>query len=285
MPTSTDQVMQRAVQRAGMSKVPPDSRIYRPAEGVERVLAVIDAPCDELAAARAAGFDLVLAHHPPDLFVGEDFLRVMDRHVDLMTTAGVPPDKAARARDEARSVFVRGRGARGRGAASHEAIARVAEEAGIGLMNVHQPCDEVGRRILQATADALDPKATAADLVEAFGSLPEIAWAEERPRIVCGRPDAPLGRTLVVHAAGTNGGYAVAAALFEAGVGTVVYIHLDPAEGERLRAEGRGTVIVTGHYASDSVGINPLLDDLERDGIELAVGPKLIRAQASGGGA
>ena len=71
----------------------------------------------------------------------------------------------------------------------------------------------------------------------------------------------------MIHAAGVNGGYPVANALFENGVDTVVYIHLFSEEqGDRLREENKGSLILTGHYGSDSLGINPLVDDLEQRG-------------------
>jgi len=47
----------------------------------------------------------------------------------------------------------------------------------------------------------------------------------------------------------------------------VVYIHISPADLAKLKADGVGNLIVTGHIASDSVGINPLIDRLEENGI------------------
>jgi hypothetical protein len=85
---------------------------------------------------------------------------------------------------------------------------------------------------------------------------------------------------VVIHAAGVNGGYPVANALFENGVDTVVYIHLFSEEQEdRLRGENKGNLIVTGHYGSDSLGINPLVDELERRGLEIACRNKMVRVR------
>jgi hypothetical protein len=66
-----------------------------------------------------------------------------------------------------------------------------------------------------------------------------------------------------------NGGFAVADAYFEYGLDTVVYIHLDEPELEKLKDVGRGQLVVLGHIASDSVGINPFLDALAERGIEV----------------
>jgi hypothetical protein len=72
-----------------------------------------------------------------------------------------------------------------------------------------------------------------------------------------------------VHGAGTNGGYAVARAYFQAGVDTVLYIHIAPEEAQRLRNEASGNLIVSGHISSDLVGINPFVAKLEERGLEV----------------
>jgi NAD(P)-dependent dehydrogenase (short-subunit alcohol dehydrogenase family) len=85
-----------------------------------------------------------------------------------------------------------------------------------------------------------------------------------------GRLDRPAGKVAVFHGAGTNGGAAVARALFAAGVGTVVYIHVSPEEAEALnRGDPTGNLIVSGHIASDLIGINLFVAELENRGIEV----------------
>jgi imidazolonepropionase-like amidohydrolase len=148
-------------------------------------------------------------------------------------------------------------------------------------MNIHLPCDEIGRRILQQLADCLAPSGTVADLVNAYRALPEMTASSEGVELVCGSPAAQLGTTVVVHAAGTNGGYPVANALFEGGIGTVVYIHLSDRQRIRLMEENKGNLILTGHYASDSLGINPLIDALEDAGVKVDCCNKMIRVKSS----
>ncbi|HYS71398.1 MAG TPA: hypothetical protein VEM95_03155, partial [Thermoplasmata archaeon] len=78
---------------------------------------------------------------------------------------------------------------------------------------------------------------------------------------------------VVLHGAGTNGGYHVAKCAFDHGIDTVVYIHIDPGHLQRVRAEfaAKGkNLIVTGHVASDSIGINVLVRSLREHGLEIA---------------
>ena len=75
------------------------------------------------------------------------------------------------------------------------------------------------------------------------------------------------GKVVVAHGAGTNGGYSVARAYFDHGIGTVIYIHINPAELKKLQDYGKGNLIISGHIASDMVGINPYLRELQKRGI------------------
>jgi len=87
-----------------------------------------------------------------------------------------------------------------------------------------------------------------------------------------GRATNPLGRWVVLHGAGTNGGYPIAKCAFDHGIDTVVYIHVDPGHLARLRGEfaAKGkNLVVTGHVASDSIGINVLVRALREHGLEV----------------
>lgn len=271
---NTADIMQLSLDLAGMDAVPADSGIFRPCEDVRRVLLGIDMGREDLLLAGQEGFDLVLAHHP---IHWASFLKVMDRHETFMAEAGVP---AARARESSREnkAFWEKLVDPDHAEGMVRELCALAEELDLGFMNVHLPCDELGRRILQEHADELAPSATVSTLIERFESLPEIEAAGEGVRLVCGHAHAELGRTFVIHGAGVNGGYPVADALFESGVGTVVYIHLFSEEQEtRLRRESKGNLILTGHYGSDSLGINPLADELERRGIEVRSCNRMVR--------
>jgi Duf34/NIF3 (NGG1p interacting factor 3) len=271
---NTADIMRLSLEMAGMDAIPADSGIFWPCEKVERVLLGIDIASEDLVRARDQGFDLVLAHHPIHWAA---FLKVMGRHEKLMKDAGVPEERAKQSCRENES-FWEGMVDTLHAERFSRELSAFAEEIDVGLMNIHLPCDEVGRRILQDQADELAPSAAASALMERFESLPEVEAAGEGVRLVCGKAHARLGRTVVIHGAGVNGGYPVANALFDSGIGTVVYIHLFSGEQEtRLREESKGNLILTGHYGSDSLGINPLVDELERRGIEVHCCNEMVR--------
>jgi len=79
---------------------------------------------------------------------------------------------------------------------------------------------------------------------------------------------------------GTGGSEDAYAKLAVAGVGTVIGMHI----GEKHRKEAEKNhinVVIAGHMASDSLGINLLLDNLEKKGVEVAPCAGLIRVKRS----
>lgn len=75
---------------------------------------------------------------------------------------------------------------------------------------------------------------------------------------------------------GTGGSEDAYAKLATAGVGTMVVMHI----GEKHRKEAEKNhvnVVIAGHMASDSLGLNLFLDELARRGIEIMPCAGLLR--------
>ena len=265
-----------ALDLSGMNAIPKDSAIFCPTDKVRRILLGIDIGEEDIRRAKDTGYDLVITHHPIDQ---TRFMSVMDRQEKLMHHAGVSADKAEKACRQNKAVYEKWTQSLPHDENTDRLIA-LAHTVRIGFMNIHQPCDEIGRRILQDMADAAGASGTVSSLMDTYQTLPEMTHSTEGIQLVCGDPDATTGKTMVIHAAGTNGGYPVATALFESGIGTVVYIHLHSNDqAARLRKENKGNLILTGHYASDSLGINPLVDALENAGVEVDCCNKMTRVK------
>ena len=60
-----------------------------------------------------------------------------------------------------------------------------------------------------------------------------------------------------------------AKAYFEAGIGTLIVMHMPEDVLDAIREQNIGNIIVAGHMASDSVGINKLIAKWEEEGIEV----------------
>lgn len=257
-----------------MTEVPADSAIYVPADSVRRVLFGIDLGPAELLFAKQAGYDLAISHHPLDTLINA--WQVYGRHVDIMVANGVP-EAAARAAVADRMEVMRVRSQ----AQNYDHVPSFARLLGMPYMNVHGPCDELGRQRIQAAVDhilASKPGIRLGQLAEALGrAVPEFAKVPTTIQPVLGDPEAPAGRVAVAHGAYTNGGYKVARAYYEHGVQTVIYIHVLPDDLLRLRQEGQGQLVVTGHTVSDAIGINPFIDALEEHGVEVTAFSGIVR--------
>ncbi|MBC7219946.1 hypothetical protein H5T55_00430 [Candidatus Bipolaricaulota bacterium] len=265
---TTEDILRLALDMAGLTEVPADTAIYCPGKGIRRVLAGIDLEGAELIVAKDRGFDLALTHHPAGGAAVLHMDRVFVRHVELMVRAGVPEEAARRAvADKSFEDRITGQ------TRNYERLPALARLLGIAYMNIHTPLDEIGRRRMAEAAGELSADARVADLVahfrDRFGEFRHAVSAIQCP---VGDLRSRLGRVAVAHGAGTNGGYPVAKAYFDHGVDTVIYIHVSPAVVRKLTEEYEGTgknLLVTGHIASDSLGINPFLAALREKGLEI----------------
>jgi len=266
MRVNTERLMEIALDMAGLSEVPGDSAVHHAGRGIRRLLVGIDLRAPELALARSLGVDAVLTHHPVGVAT-LNFHTVLQRHVDQMIAAGVPAEAARAAIDEtaaARRVLD--------SMTNYDHDPSIARLLDMPYLNIHTPLDEIGRRRMAGSAATVPAERTVGDLVRRFvETFEEFRAAATRVEVLVGKETHRLGRVVVSHAAGTNGGYSVGKAYFEHGVDTLVYIHCRPDDARRLEAEFGETkaLVVTGHIASDSVGINPYVDRLRNEGLDV----------------
>jgi putative NIF3 family GTP cyclohydrolase 1 type 2 len=263
---NTQRLMEIALDMAGLSEVPGDSAVHHAGRVIRRLLVGIDLRAPELALAKSLGYGAVLTHHPVGVAT-LGFHTVLQRHVDQMMAAGVPETAAHAAIDEtatARRVLD--------SMANYDHDPSIARLLDMPYLNIHTPLDEIGRRRMADAAATVPAESTVSDLVRRFvETFEEFRAAATHVEVLVGRETHRLGRVVVSHAAGTNGGYSVGKAYFEHGVDTLVYIHCRPDDARRLDAEFGETkaLVVTGHIASDSVGITPYVDRLRREGVDV----------------
>jgi hypothetical protein len=262
---TTEQLMQIAMEMAGQTAWPADSMIHVPGKDIKKIIFGIDMGVPEIMLGKQLGYDLVLAHHPDPRVT--TFPDVLDLHTDIMVRNGIPEKEAkeavARFKDGIAAV---------RHSANYDHAPSFARLLGMPYMNIHNPLDEIGRRIMQEAVDAhVGPESTVADVVAALNTLPEIKNAPTKVAVRLGALSNKAGKTVVVHGAGTNGGSTLARLYFQHGTDTVIYIHCAPAEVAKLKQEfpqGKN-LVVSGHIASDVVGINPFIERLESMGLQV----------------
>ena len=262
---NTEEIMELSLKLAGLKEVPEDSAIYVSGDNIAKILFGIDAGVPELLLAKQLGCDAVIAHHPEGGTTVVNFHQVFKRHIQQMVVAGVPKEEAEKAiRKRLEELEVEAH------TQTYRHAVDVAKLLKMPYMNIHTPLDEVGRRrMAEQIKSRIRKYSTVQDVVSALRELPEFKNAVTEIKIRLGEAEKPAGKVVVSHGAGTNGGYEVAKTCFKYGIGTVVYIHISPKNLEKLKTDNLGNLIVTGHVASDSVGINPLINELEKRNISV----------------
>ncbi len=265
----TQDILDVALALAKQSEVPPDTTINVAAKDVRRILIGVDADAADLLIAKEKGYDLVIAHHPTGGSAVLDFPKILGKHADILTRHGVPVAAAEAAVREMREEFEPRAHAE-----NYDRLPSIARMLGIGLMCIHNPCDEIGRRVMDETLRAgLRPTPRVRDAIDTLYSIPEFQKAKTRIVLRMGNLDNPLGKWAVHHGAGTNGGFPVARAAYDHGIDTVFYIHIDAGALRRLwelyGREGSKNLVVTGHLASDSIGISALVRELRSRGMRV----------------
>jgi hypothetical protein len=264
---TTEEIMQVALDLSRLRDVPCDSGVHVRGDTVRRVLATIDCDVADLLMAGTLRCDTVLTHHPegPASLHGWKLIALQ---IEQMVECGVPVARAEAAiQRRSQSVEL------GSHARNYARVVQAAQLLKVSFLNVHLPCDVIARRLIaekMAPFNRPESRATVAEVIAVLQEFPEQRLAATEPKVRLGAPDRLAGRVTVAMAGYTNGGVEVLKAYFEAGIGTVLMMHFPEADLKEAREQKlAGNLIVTGHMASDSIGINVYLDELERRGLEV----------------
>jgi putative NIF3 family GTP cyclohydrolase 1 type 2 len=254
------EIIEMSLKLSGFKEVPADTGIQVPGGEISRPWISIDVGLGELLMAREMGCDSVISHHPLGK-TSVNFYKVLSRHVEFLREEGVPKKEAEAAVEQLmKKVRLKAH------PSIYNQVVEAAEKMKMPLMNVHLPCDEIGRHIMDAALMNAGPNVQ--DVVGALFTLPEYRISEIKPEIVLGDPAAKRGRTKLAVAAGTNGGYAIGKAYFTHGVDTLIYMHIDGEELKKLKDDPTSkNLVLLGHESGDSVGINPFVKALRDRGV------------------
>lgn len=230
---------------------------------IRKVFVGIDIDTSELMLAdklRASkGLDLVISHHPQGAaYAG--LYEVMRLQVDLLKDAGLT-EKTAKGLLEERMREVE----RKISAANHMRSVDAAALLDLPFLCVHTPADNhVWSFLTDLFAQAKPLRLNS--LLEILGTLPEYSAASQRfagPKIVLGNPNRPCGKIMVDMTGGTEGSRDVYDKLYKCGIRTLVSMHLGEDHFKKVKETGLN-VLVAGHISSDTLGLNLLLDRIEK---------------------
>lgn len=150
------------------------------------------------------------------------------------------------------------------------------------FMCVHSPADNHVQGFLENLFEEKGPEKVK-DLIEVLEEVPEfdIATRENSgPKVFVGDKERRVGKIVVKMTGGTSGPKEAYENLSKAGVGTVVCMHIPENHIEEAK-KNHINVVVSGHMASDSLGINLIMDRIEENGVEIVPCSGYIRVKRS----
>lgn len=235
-----------------------------PEKQVQRILVGIDIETPELLLAdkirHRDGLDLVISHHPEGkAYAG--LYQVMRLQVDLLEQLGLDRKSAGqflevRQREVERRISP----------ANHMRSVDAARLLSLAFMCIHTPADnQVAEFVLKFLQKARP--ARVGDIPGMLLQIPEYKQAAERlagPKLILGDPKRPCGRIFVDMTGGTEGSKDIYGQMHKAGVRTLVGMHLSEEHLSKIK-DANLNVIIAGHIASDNLGLNLILDKIERE--------------------
>lgn len=258
-----------------------DCRILHgiPEAEIQTVFCGIDMETPEIILAerlreRGQQIDLVLAHHPEGAAQAA-MHEVLKLQSDLLEKFGVPINIAESILSSRISEVKRGMAP-----LNHQRAVDAARLLNLPFMCVHTPADNLAAFYLQELLDR-EGLASLSELIDFLHTIPEYQTARRLkagPALLVGEKKRRPGRILVKFSGGTAGPEKAFEKMAQAGVGTYICMHI-PDKHRQAACENHVNVIVAGHMASDSLGMNLFLDHLEQRGIKIISGSGLIRVK------
>ena len=260
-----------------------DSRILvgDPEMEVTGILTGIDLEVQEILLAdrlnqKGKKINLLLAHHPEGKALAT-LSDVMAMQADVWANQGVPVNVgdvliSKRMRDVFRALQP----------VNHNRAIDAARLLGFAFMCVHTPADNLVTSYLQKLINEKEPYLVK-DIMKILKEIPEYKQATQignAPMILVGDGEKRVGKVLVDMTGGTEGPAEALEKLSQAGVGTLVGMHLED-ELRKKAEDNQLNVVLGGHIASDAIGLNHFLDKIEEKGVEIIPCSGLYRVRRS----
>ena len=255
-----------------------DSRILHVAKDkeIKKVLAGIDIePAEVLLAKEVGDIDLIISHHPLGKGLA-NLHEVMELQCDILNSYGVPINIAEGLMRERISEV-----ARGINRLNHQRTVDSAKLLGFNLICSHTACDNLAAGFLKKKIESKDLERVE-DLINLLKEIPEYKEAIRHgagPKIFVGAEENRCGKIAITEmTGGTEGSAKLYEKMAQAGIGTIIGMHM--SEEHKKEAEAANiNVVIAGHMSSDSLGMNIFLDELEKKGIEVVPCSGLIRVK------
>ncbi|MDR2708756.1 MAG: NGG1p interacting factor NIF3 [Elusimicrobiota bacterium] len=243
-----------------------DSKILygAPETEVKNILVGIDVKAPELLLAKqlikdGRKIDLVCAHHPAGRALSV-FSKVGFVQINILARLGLPVSVAEnlitpKINDILNQTH----------AANCQNPTDAARLLNIPFMCAHTVADNQVSHFLQKNLDDIKPLYLC-EIIDFLNSQPEYNYARsiyQEPFILLGTNKSRCGKIFVDMTGGFEGPIEIYKYLAQAGVSTIVAMCLSKEAQEKAQKNGLN-VVIAGHISSDNLGVNLMLDELEK---------------------
>jgi hypothetical protein len=229
---------------------------------IKSIMVGIDIDSGELVLAdrlnqKGEKIDLVMGHHPQGRAYA-NFYEVMGMQADILAQFGVPINVAEqmlekRIKEVEKRVMP----------SNHMRAVDTARLLGLPFMCAHTVADNHVASYLQNLMDK-SKITTVEDVVKILKDIPEYKEASRNnnpPRILLGKEANRAGKVFIDMTGGTEGSPDIFEKMANAGIGTIVCMHLSEKHTENAE-KAHLNAVIAGHISSDNLGLNLLLDSV-----------------------
>ncbi len=231
---------------------------------IKKIMVGIDIDVGELLLAdrirKAEGLDLVISHHPQGRAYAA-FYEVMQLQVDMLVRVGINKKVAQALIDERKQEVERKVLPQ-----NHMRSTDAAKLLDLPFMCVHTPADNHVSCFIEKLLDKEKPKRVEniLDILNEILEYKSAARDKAGPRIILGNPKRPVGKIFVEMTGGTEGSKDIYDKMYKTGIRTLVSMHLSEEHFKKVK-DVNLNVVIAGHISSDTLGLNLLLDRIEKE--------------------
>ncbi len=231
---------------------------------IKRVAVGIDIESEEILLTarlndKGRAIDLVIAHHPEGK--GLDHLYGMVKiQEEMLIKSGVNLSSAEGIIAESYSKYKKAYTS-----INYNRAVESAKLMNINFMNIHTPADNMVHSYIMKIMDEKKP-ATLEEIIKVLLEEEEYKNAEQSgagPVIISGKPEYRAGKIYVDMTGGVEASKKIYKAMEQSGVSTIIGMHMSEEHLEEAK-KNNINIIMAGHMASDSIGINLILDEIEK---------------------
>ncbi len=232
-------------------------------EEIESVFVGIDIDVSEVVLVdrmreKGERIDALISHHP-SARAWAQFYEVMDMQTDILEHLGVNPVVSEKLLQERKAQVKRKVMP-----ANHFRGISAAQILQIPWMCAHTPADNCVYDYLKELFERQAPRSVG-DIIDILYEIPEYQEGARRgspPVILLGNKSNRAGKVALEMTGGTEPSVENYQYLAQSGTGTIVGMHFSEEHYKKAK-EARLNLIVAGHMASDTLGMNLLLDEIE----------------------